>query len=796
MMDVKIDTLMQYLNVKMVCILEDDFIEAKSTQEVLSSIVKYFHQENIKALCEELELEDERRTQLYDNISEFMDKISLLDHENHIEFEEFLKVNEPLYFFESKMSEHKDAYDLGKYIIDQFEELSEKDSEFYSKSLKYGAGGIPTDYKGLFSVLQKSKDKKLLRIYKDAPQSHWHAINNDLKSNVSEEEFCIFILDQYVGGNPRAGEEFVTKNILNDDELKKKNIASIIFTSLDDKLDKDNSYTICVKKTEKPLNSIAKGLAKCAYAHLFSLYKDTQLVAIEKAFTLALKGRGNMIYLANMAHAEGVTVFEVINNWIDLVKQSYITNRLMSNESSRIQFSTLAGLTNFINEEYLDEEADLEPDFRDVLKQISNFEIFDYSINEQNAPPGSGDVYYFKDQIFVLVGQDCDLIVRKNSKGNVERKLKMADILISRFQVSDMNEKLAVKDKSLYFNYFTNADEKNGVLVIELNKHDTVDFSILDLCTFNKDGHCRISLTNELDINIKKLLPNMWNEYYLKLREKFSALAEVATCSAKDLFRSVTDGMRISLLDCEINGENNEISFPVRRLCRIKPQYREFLMKYYWEERSRAGINTMIHTKEEVIQLSKVRTILPGGNPKDHRMDYYVTLIRTNDREENRKKHMLSIMGDIEPMVEKIPQLNLIRNGRVVIQHGQSSVVDQDSNIKISRIIEGDTLVGLEFKVPYIVNINNKYINSDSVNGVDLLDDRLKSELDKENKPVNYTFINNSAESGVFMDENGYRELPIRNVLGRGILIQGRNIEIRIRLLRDTIVVDDNALTC
>lgn len=208
---------------------------------------------------------------------------------------------------------------------------------------------------------------------------------------------------------------------------------------------------------------------------------------------------------------------------------------------------------------------------------------------------------------FILVAQECDLMMRTNPLGSRIAKLatllpiNIYDSLAHRSEVVKHFQKNAEKNHYLstrfpleYFNYGT-----NDIAIVNLGKPITVDLDALDLVVFDTDGIAQIDINTTFNIN---LVNSAWESRYAKLLSKFKKeakdqaglLAQVPKVDGA--FKTIIQNkiyLKLSPVkdigpSVTFNG-TSIFSFGIRRTMRLKYTGSKYLLDRYYKHLSRTA---------------------------------------------------------------------------------------------------------------------------------------------------------------------------------------------------------------
>ncbi|MDR6884308.1 hypothetical protein [Bacillus sp. 3255] len=766
--------LINHLNVRACFLIDDDFKQVSDIEQII---------------CDMIQLNPADQLMLIDTLKELPGSNSALKETYENLFKSFSELDETLktrIFKTGKVIKlletvtesevNKNVHCLALEFHAMINELAQSNEDDVSKLfLRFGISEKLGNYEFIIdeidSVYGSSK-----RIYKEIGSNVWDDIETDLRNlQVRSNEFVLFIVDKNLDGNTDAGETFIRNFLLN--RGVKENIISVLYTSnkeevVSSSLEND-VYVFQVSKTESSkLDKMAEGLAKCSYVHLFKLIKKIHSESIDDSFSFALNRIENMNFLAKMAKIEGVTSLEIIEKWIEQLKNQYVVEKLFkAGDGEEPQYNQIAGLTKFINEKYLSEEVDrvIEEEIERKIHELNTYEIFDYTVNSKQLPPAPGDVFLIDNEIFVLVGQDCDTIVRVG-KESLSRNTKNADLLHAAFKISSFNEKLKVEPKELLFNYFKNARGEVGVLSVKLENMSFADFPVLDTCVFNPNGQFELSLDASIPIDKEALLPEYWKRYYKDLQNQLNRVVEYAqllNAAGKDISNLANN--QLSIYNFEHDSKLNKISFKGQRICRLVGQFKDVLVKNYWEYRSRIGYNGILFNEFIPFLINNVECQVQGETDVESlSTDDLKTFLKF---ERGKSPQDMVLVINKSDLTRLIPDIQL-SNSLIEIN---DFYYDNVTKVKIVKIVLAGGGIGIKVINPCKVHGSTKLIGKEHINVYDIVDDMLRQRLIKE-KPDKLKFMD-SGEELDFNEGKGPRRFPIGE-LRRGISIPALQIEI------------------
>lgn len=516
-----------------------------------------------------------------------------------------------------------------------------KDEEIapiYSVGAKYGIGvSQPTQYDSIFSdyILYDNRAKSF-RVYTDFSASTAKLFSIDINESTNAKS-VVCIIDNQLGDAKRAGE--IIQAIKDSSAQERKNIVGCVFSSqgLFEEISKD-VYFEYTSKTN--IGNLEGCLARSAYNYYLAELKNETLGRLTAAFESAQESKGIAYYLSRKALREGESEYQIINDWIQLLSANAHT------ESTNIK--QLIALSRVINS--LEDTID-DPDT--TLQKLNTFEAFDYSINDYHLPIAAGDVFTDDNgNWYVLVGQDCDM-----ARGIFRHpKNALAELLPAKVRPQTEYKKWTMDlEKASIYNFRKALSENSEILQVDYQKIKYIANEILNLCSYNADGICKISLSQKLGDEQNRLIPQYTADYYRTLQKYFIA-AKTIKEKAKEAFDVLCnpEPEKISrekapiLIRIDDFSENaDQVVFGLRRVCRLTHTYVFYLYKLYLEHRGRQPFQTI-----NLVRVDEVSLPVFTNNAKT---DHLCTVRRVEDPNKSNPKDWYWIISKAE--VTRISEL-------------------------------------------------------------------------------------------------------------------------------------------
>lgn len=568
---------------------------------------------------------------------------------------------------------------------------------------RYGLGAKFEKAKGYKGLLEGAKTNGIrlpIRVYTDFSAPDLKCIEEDSRLFSTDNKFFLCVIDNFMKGEAR-GKEIIDE--LHKNEHAKKSGICLALSSQQENIARktDEMYVGFVNKSAENIDSeIKKHLIMSQYKIMLTLLNTKRISALQKSFSYAADNMEVAVLLSAMARDEGITNHEILNEWIDL-RERYYTYQDSRKEIGRtILLSSLFERIGNSEENKEIEDTD--------LMEFQRFEQYDYYVNEFMTPPTTGDIFYIKGKYYLLVGQECDLSIRGGGRNNSIAEL----IPISLVKNKDMvNCKENYGFEKLLLGRFLTVEGQCCNISIDCTKRELIDNEILDLCAFNKAGFSEISVNRTLEVETKYLLPNEWQQYYEKLKErllslnsKYLAIKEHEHTLGFNVEQLVTDmgashnNRLVSIIDFLI--EDNTFKYDVRRICRIR-NHVLLINKLYLEYRGRQAFNTInmdmgrptLYTLELVGSGDKV----VGKN---------ATVVLTTSRKENEnvkrrdwlvnKADVLQFIKDFAPSkIEKYEQIFKELDEKLMLE-GLNGVIGQNAIKYTKQFNDGELLLKIQ----------------------------------------------------------------------------------------------------
>lgn len=308
------------------------------------------------------------------------------------------------------------------------------------------------------------------------------------------------------------------------------------------------------------LNSNLESASKSSASTIKSLKDD----AIHKAFLLA-------------SRSEGVSPLETFQRLMMVILKTDISNEICTN------YDNISKLIYDYSE--LCSWCETNWNDKDNVRKIGEIrrdECYDENINKMYAPVSYGDIFIINGSPYILLTQACNLIIRKGG----DRKAQCATLVAI--------ECSGVIEESHYLLEYFDPSKKHRV---NFNNIINIDFTALDLCCLNVDGHLKIANTFKLDnyihrytdgtfASLKKTINHnmfLMSEYKEIESKKNSFSTDELIKKARAIFKDNTTELTATF--------NDGICYNAKRQCRLSQNLTDDLCKKYSDYHSRKGLD-------------------------------------------------------------------------------------------------------------------------------------------------------------------------------------------------------------
>ncbi len=780
----KFQQLIEELRTDLIIFVDDDFTPPNDSGEILSFIIT-LSDLNYFLLKNQLTIID---NDLLEHLDEF--KESLVGIEFNEEHNDYIGAGLILEVLKNEKFAHLQT--KAEAICQNINKnISDPENKFALTIMSYGLlklSGALTCYKPFFESIRELGPQKIVRVYRSLEGNDFVLFYKEILDILQclDNKSFLLIVDKMLA-NSQDGNVIISDLRARIDDTH--TFFSVLFTSKESPLPtvplSHFHFEIHKKADEEDsINRMSLGLALCAYAILFNKLSELNITALNEAKDLILKsGKENILYLASMAHSEGETVFDAITDWFGLLVQKKLNDKLFSQTDGTLDFNFIVRLTSFLNLDFFENKTEnLAGDFKDAIQELSSFELFDYHINSSYSPPAPGDIFLIEEKLYVLTGQDCDLIVR-DGKDGICRKDGLAEMIECEFSKRLLGSKKTESDSTIAFNYFFYNDNY-GSLKAKFSERIFFDFRLLDLCSLNENGKSNYFADRSLSDNAIKSMPIMWSKYYPTLFNELQNKVDIyqalekANISTDSLLVDKSFSLKPDLKD-------GIVAFPVERIARLKGKFKEYFLRCYWERKTRMGLNNISVFNRELVNIDTFKYGFSDSLQQTNVPSGWIQLSHNRDK----PKSALPLILDKEEISLILPEpfktkFQSISEEDIIINGIFNSV---DTKITIKKIIS-DSKLGVEIIFPYFNEITTNNFKMKEAGQLGLKDIFPSNFIDELNIPPNAICYIADFQRDVFEDGRNPIKFSTED-LEKGIKIPVVNIGFKLN--RETGVISE-----
>lgn len=543
-----------------------------------------------------------------------------------------------------------------------------------NKLLKYGICiNIPPCYQRIFDEYLLFENRwKPFRIYVNFDAENSISFKNDMQvfyKKTTVEFTCLCcIIDNELAGEKRA--KSIIDEIRSFNTDKRNSIIGAVVTSHEKTENIDSHIFLEYVKKSSAQSNLQSALLRSTYNYAISKLKDELFKGLNDTFSKATINRNIAFYLSQMAVYEGVANYQIINTWIRTMCDLELSN------SSVILY--IVRLTNLINQVEIGNY-----EISDELNMLNTFEAFDFNVNKFFQPPAAGDVFIDDDEkVYILVGQECDIMMSETRK----RRNAISELIPA--QITSQTEMFKLKNNLSHMminNFRKRSDDAPSCLKIDYTKRVYLENELINLCTYNSDGKCSISVDMNLSEDSAKIMMPYLIDYYGELQKYFTSIKTLKSQAgvALDVFLDNTYAPRLIPVHKYEEATENHLAYPLRRICRLTETYILYLYKLYLENRGRHPYNSINLARCQTLDVPIVDSMISG--------EISIQVILSGDRSVNSKSTKLPwevSKTEIKRILLKFNINTIPKNKKdyILLESNENSIeLDNGQKLKITK---------------------------------------------------------------------------------------------------------------
>lgn len=493
--------------------------------------------------------------------------------------------------------------------------------EYQQFFFRYGIGVVIQEiFKPLFWEVIRSLPRYLpTRIYKTYTEEIRVSLMQDLESCKGLAKSAVLILDNKVG-DARLAEQMIKDLKARDKETCCPIYATIFSTATKDYVGESceapELYIGYAYKSER-LDGVHRNIAKAAINSLIQQYKTKYKAVIDKNCDTLAQNPDLVEYLYGMARAEGEPGYELLQQWI-----SFMASHDMEQSDEMLRLMRISGSIDAYKAK-INWNLDVPKD----LVSAAHSENFSSTVNKYCTVTAPGDIFEYNGTLYVLVGQDCDYMMGEKRTRNAP----LCELVEAELVEQGDIEKLSDDEKYVYINNYVDSSGNTCVLKVNYGTRVVVCNEIINLCSFNQEGLCRIDCETELSENISALLQPYMLKYYSKLVAYFKQVKAVKT-QFPDFYKTASE-LKIAkpLIDISnYQASGDLLDYGIKRVSHLKKTASLYLYKMFLEYRGRMPYTTINLTGYSIV------TATIEDSEKGYPITVHIKL--TSNRNKNREE--------------------------------------------------------------------------------------------------------------------------------------------------------------
>lgn len=453
------------------------------------------------------------------------------------------------------------------------------------------------------------------------------------KTILSKSTYKVMVLfDEELGDkSPRKGHNFIEEIVSNQWSSIIPIIFSFKISSFADELPwrndlvqngqsnlkKGDFFALSKKRKDDP-DAFVDGIKKALLNSYCETIKNESITVMRTAFQNALEDLSNWDtydfdhVILKSSYKEGIwepfTLERIMRiKFEDLLARQMIDSNYAKNINPAIQKAREFSGFQF------DVPKKEEPSLHRYKLRYSELYANGDEVNKLNLPVENGDIFeIYQGKLkgkYVLVGQECDLMVRTNKESKGKRTSDVAILLkISPKTNAELDEELTKYydgnkmlnfwDNKYHLPYFDFSQELNGIVKFAPSTRLIVDLDIIDLVVYNHEG--------KADFDLFGTKPDLltfsaaWEFRYDRIKDKFEKAAKTINQIGSDISKfdaqsqklilTNTTSVKLSFIQAsgiEPSFQNNRFSYGIRRIGRLRSELARHLLEKYTSYLSR-----------------------------------------------------------------------------------------------------------------------------------------------------------------------------------------------------------------
>lgn len=615
------------LQCSLLIIFDDEFIHRKPSKR---HILHDFAMMDLIDQAELLGHIEEQDKGLAENLRGFAKEINpffeQIDWQNEVIIDDIESAFSPL---REKINRNSyGAIERCYYAIDEMALISQ-----YQIMLQYGLCIlVPSCYQLMLDEYYSSNGRRgKLRIFTDFTANTKCHFEKEVKST-SNENTMVCVIDNCLRDGYKAHEIL---DCISEHSAQGTHVIGTVFTSkqTEERIDEALCfvYTDKAKTEQLPMN-----LVRSAYHYFLARLQKEAVCQIDEAFSKAKQNKHIANYLSYCAVQEGISNYEAIQNWIHLIYE------VQTAKSKAVK--PLIRLAQIVDEFDAETEDDLSVMDGLLQDELNICEAFNYQVNDYHLPPMPGDIFMINEDFYILIGQDCDMTMA----GTRHRRIAAAELLPVK-EIIPITEPQKIKKNlnDVWINYFKHPNGDICCINVDFMHRKFIDSRILDLSTYHTSGLCKINTTADLESVVKEMLQPYLVGYYKELQTYFNAMMALQNNYGQELEQVMSNSQYVLTANRFVTSED-DLCYPISRVCRLKQMYSMYLYRLFLEYRGRQPFDSLNYAG------SITQKICVKYFEKEAYLDVYVILGKDSNEKHMERCPWYVQKGELRHMLKQI----------------------------------------------------------------------------------------------------------------------------------------------
>lgn len=460
--------------------------------------------------------------------------------------------------------------------------------------------------------------------------SQWTNQKNELEKSLTRANQKVVVLfDEELGEDfPRGGHAFIEEIVKNQwssfvpiifsngittysDEIPWRNNLSKRGQSTLEKRD----FFALSKKRKDDLNTFADGIKKALLNSYCEKIKDESIKVFKAAFDEALEDLDNWDtydfdhVILQSSYKEGIWEPFTLERIMRIKFEDLLAKQMINSSYAKAISPVIKKTRKYSSYQF--ELPEEEPFLHRYKLRYSELYANGTEVNKLNLPVENGDIFEIYGEKsagqYILVGQECDLMVRTNNKG---KRASDVGILLevtprTNVELEDDLEKHYSNSKMVNFwenryllPYYDSTQGLNGIVKFASRSRLIVDLDIIDLVVYNSEG--------KADLDLGAASPDLssfsaaWELRHKKIQQRFKDAAksidqihsDIAGFNVENQNLILNNSITIKLSFIRASGiepsyKNNRFSYGIKRVGRLRQAIAQHLLEKYTSYLSR-----------------------------------------------------------------------------------------------------------------------------------------------------------------------------------------------------------------